>query len=389
MKKLFLLSFLSIFYLPVSFSAAPDVSEYPLSKKIRIPSLSKSTSIGIDFDQELLSKIGSEFEDIQIINSKKEEVPFLLLDKKRGKIKEFAKITTSSSKNSDDEFLIDNDSFTTFNFDEKIDAQNDSWALIELTSPQNIYRIQIIPKSTAVIRSIEVKGGNNEKDLKTIIAKRTFDRNININSEIYKFIKISFWGTSIKIDDICLFAKKSASVYFDAKPGQSYRILYGNPILDSKRYSKRIDTIPENIALIGKLETQRENPSFPDDYDKDGIMNHLDNCVFKKNKKQEDIDKDQVGDLCDNAFNVKNYDQADLDDDGIGDIIDNCKDQSNLDQKDSDQDGIGDACDTINNRNTTTTTEKQTSFPFLTVFIVISLTLLSLGGLTLYVRYKH
>ena len=108
-----------------------------------------------------------------------------------------------------------------------------------------------------------------------------------------------------------------------------------------------------------------------DDYDGDGILNDVDNCVLVFNPDQLDTDGDGQGDLCDddddndgvldtndNCQFIPNADQADNDGDGEGDLCDddddndgvldeddNCPFTANTDQADIDFDGVGDVCD--------------------------------------------
>jgi hypothetical protein len=70
------------------------------------------------------------------------------------------------------------------------------------------------------------------------------------------------------------------------------------------------------------------------DFDKDGIENQLDNCVYQPNFDQRDTDLDSIGDICD----------SDLDGDGVNNENDNCPELPNAEQEDSDSDGIGDVC---------------------------------------------
>ncbi|WP_444995301.1 fibronectin type III domain-containing protein [Aliikangiella sp. IMCC44359] len=94
--------------------------------------------------------------------------------------------------------------------------------------------------------------------------------------------------------------------------------------------------------------TQSEIVSFmtthPDnDFDRDGIINDIDNCPLIPNPDQLDSDNDNVGDACDN-FNDDITDN-DFDKDGVLNDVDNCPVTPNADQLDTDGDGIGDACD--------------------------------------------
>ncbi|TCK68060.1 gliding motility-associated-like protein [Winogradskyella wandonensis] len=71
------------------------------------------------------------------------------------------------------------------------------------------------------------------------------------------------------------------------------------------------------------------------DYDGDGVLNDVDNCVLIYNPDQADNDGDGAGDLCDD----------DDDNDGVLDVNDNCQFGFNPDQADNDGDGEGDVCD--------------------------------------------
>lgn len=133
---------------------------------------------------------------------------------------------------------------------------------------------------------------------------------------------------------------------------------YGNQITEPIEWSFTIggDTGEDNL-----------------DFDADGVLDEIDNCVLAANTTQRDMDEDDIGDACDgdidgdgidnqddNAPYIANPDQADTDGNGIGDVAesnadgdqdsipnqsDNCRTMSNPDQSDIDGDGIGDVCD--------------------------------------------
>lgn len=75
------------------------------------------------------------------------------------------------------------------------------------------------------------------------------------------------------------------------------------------------------------------------DWDKDGVLNSVDNCPDDYNPGQADFDNDGLGDLCDDTPNG-----PDSDGDTIPDLLDNCPNVANPGQEDSDGDGVGDAC---------------------------------------------
>ena len=76
------------------------------------------------------------------------------------------------------------------------------------------------------------------------------------------------------------------------------------------------------------------NSLYESDFDGDGILNGVDNCLFVSNLDQKDIDYNGKGDACD-----------DFDNDRVLNVDDNCLRISNRNQADSDGDDIGDACD--------------------------------------------
>ena len=81
----------------------------------------------------------------------------------------------------------------------------------------------------------------------------------------------------------------------------------------------------------------------PNDLDRDGIADTVDDCQGPSNPDQLDSDSDGLGDACDD-FNDAAETQ-DTDGDGVGDNSDNCLETANPDQADTDTDGMGDACD--------------------------------------------
>jgi hypothetical protein len=129
---------------------------------------------------------------------------------------------------------------------------------------------------------------------------------------------------------------------FLAKPEGSY-VVYMNPDrnvslslgeVPSLGGNDDIRNIPGGVIEINPLYT-------PADYDGDGVIDIVDNCVSVSNSDQTDIDSNGRGDACD-----------DFDRDGRLNHVDNCVDVANRTQADTDGDGIGDKCDDEESRIT-------------------------------------
>ncbi|MEF2176159.1 MAG: thrombospondin type 3 repeat-containing protein [Candidatus Absconditabacteria bacterium] len=144
-------------------------------------------------------------------------------------------------------------------------------------------------------------------------------------------------------------------------PIAEINVLYNEKVLDYNEantinvYSpingKDLMSYLYKISLINDCD-------FDLDYDKDGILNSEDSCLYEYNPSQNDLDSDGIGNVCDN----------DIDGDGITNTVgavddnnsiiiskakesdDNCIMLKNSDQADSNNDGKGDVCsiDTTN-----------------------------------------
>ena len=345
------------------FAAAPNNNLYPYERAIQIPSISKTKDIEVKFDDQLIYKTSEDLGKLKIIDSLNNEVQFEIFQKKAGKLKKLKPLQISSIKDGlDKSYISDGNHLSTFIFNEKIDGNNSSWVIFDLNKPTNLSQISIISNETANIRKIKIQAGNSLDTLKTIVGERDFKKVFDLKNILdVKYIKIFFWGNNIKIDDIDFTESNQISAIFKARPKLAYKILYGNPNINSKRYTGINTEIKEFYETQGYLKTEKLNPIFIEDIDEDAVPNSADNCIFKKNTNQEDIDNDQIGDVCDNAPNIKNTDQIDIDFDGVADVIDNCKYIKNPSQEDFDKDGYGDACDVVDTDKTSQTIQDNKS----------------------------
>ena len=331
---------------PTLWAAAPLPSEYAYEQKVQTPPLTKQASLKFSLDEFALSQIDKDFGNLQLLNNRNEETKFVIHDRPAQRVKALESIDVSSAKgNVSPLTLIDNDGLTQFKFDEKKDGIDPSWVLVDFGRPVLLHRVKVLNNFQSEIRGMALSGGIREGNLKTLRKKTAFQRFVDSEFRPVRFLKIEFWGVDIHIDDILFYTREEADIYFNGEAGQSYKVLYGNPSLDSKRYVHRISEPWHKLDREARLSKRKFNPLFETDYDKDGIPNEEDNCVFLANRSQKDSDTDGVGNVCDNAPKVKNTSQSDIDEDGVGDIIDNCRIDPNPDQKDRDDDGFGNRCD--------------------------------------------
>lgn len=155
----------------------------------------------------------------------------------------------------------------------------------------------------------------------------------------------------------------SADPQFESPTEADYRLRIGSPCVDAGDPDLAYNDPDGSRNDLG-VNSFCYNYS-PADFDCDGIVDSLDNCLELRNPDQSDTDSDGLGDPCDNCSGDFNPSQADTDGDGIGDIcdaclfdpqndldsdgicgnVDNCPAMANANQGDSDLDGIGDVCD--------------------------------------------
>ncbi len=333
---------LNTFFVQEIFAAAPSVAEFPYEKSVILPTFSQPIEVSLRLDEAIMHGINSKFSNFLLVDSQNQEVPFRLYWEELGRIENARVMEVSSQKEGDMRELVDNDPLSTFVFDEKEDKRDPSWYLIDLGALDQVERINIFD-STNRIRYVEIKGGIEPDQLKTLVSKRSFNWQLDFSSPLVRYISISLWGVGVKIDDTKLYRGDRAEIYFEANPEEKYRVFYGGNV-NSVRFKQKIQE-QEVVAMEAQVSREQENELFPSDGDGDGFNNEDDNCPFVSNPLQRDSDKDRVGNDCDNAPDTKNANQYDTDHDGVGDVLDNCKLEQNEDQNDRDDDGYGDACD--------------------------------------------
>lgn len=345
MKKILLLSLVVPFFCSVSL-AAGQLSDYGYEQVIQLSPVAKSTTVGVVLPMETRAQINDKFSNLDLVNARNEKVAFDLYDREQGMVKEIERVTVSSIREgSDPATLFDNDRLTSFAFDEKVDGADASTILVDFGVPRDIHRIKFWLTNRAQIRGLQIKMGMDPDRLKTAKAESAFVDTVDGNFPPARFVEISFWGPSVKLEDILFYERSTAEVYFTAEPGMSYRLLYGNPAVEVYRFKSR-SNVAQSPQVMASLTKPEFNRLAEEDIDGDGVLNIDDNCPMISNKGQKDTDEDGFGDECDNAPKRKNYDQSDVDRDGVSDLIDNCKLVANPGQYDTDKDGIGNFCDT-------------------------------------------
>ena len=205
---------------------------------------------------------------------------------------------------------------------------------------------------------------------KTVLAKNRM-KSSNINFPLTESkdwtINMSF-SQPLRISELSLRQKnyqthKDEAIRFLARPDKTYAV-YINPDRSTSISGGESGNLRDDKGVIKlKSYVSKENPIFVlSDFDKDGVVDKIDNCVQVSNEDQTDIDGNLRGDACD-----------DFDKDGIINSKDNCPDKPNRNQQDTDADKIGDVCDTEESR----LTEKN---PWL-VWLGIGFVVLVISGL--------
>ena len=332
------------------FAAAPNADQYAFERSVNMMPLKAEQQLRLVLDENIIQANDVDFSKLQLVDQNQEPVPFVLFDKPAGKVSAMSTLEVSSQKEDfPAENLIDNNRLTVFAFDKKADGESTASINVDLGSIKSIHRIELWADFNAQIKGFQIRGGANKNKIKTIRRKSVFQEVVDSEFPPVRYLEILLWGNSIKLEDLALYQKATAEIYFTGKADARYKLLYGgDKTLNSKRYVSRVSEA-KKFDQTPQLGTRKFNPLFAVDIDEDGTLNTEDNCIFTRNKNQKDRDQDRVGDACDNAMKVKNNSQSDVDNDGVGDIADNCKLVPNKDQKNRDGDTFGNACDSANN----------------------------------------
>lgn len=328
----------------------PEIGEYPFEKNILVKNYDQEVKVPLD--KEVLQYTKGDFSNFAIFNAMNENVDFDLYVEDFKELTDVEVLEVSSMREKEgqealESDIADNNHFTVFNFSERIDRKNSSWATFDLKKATHLGRIEIFLPSKVRISGVEIKAGNSLEDLKTIVAKKAVKpvyNKITLSTPAYRYVKVSFWGVNVRVEDIEFTSATNGHVYFTPKSGNKYFARYGNDNLNFFEFTKRLEE-EKDVSETVYFSKQKWSKKVKDDLDDDGVANEEDNCPFAANRFQKDSDDDGIGNDCDNAPNAMNFDQSDIDGDGVGDVIDNCELKKNPDQKNKDKDEYGDACD--------------------------------------------
>ena len=340
----------ALFVSATAFALPRSIDEYLYQSSVELKKiLRESTQVSVSLSDSVLNHVKPNLSNILVLDDENNKIPFEIYYKNDfGLYNEFGVVSVSSGKGDPVDHLLDNDVFTEYRFDEKVDQRDPSSVVVDLGRIVPLSRIQVLADNRPPVRTIEVLGGASLTRMKPLLSKRKFSGNdFYIHSEGIQFLELRFWGIGVNIHDIKIYSGVEGQIAFEAEPERRYKVLYGgNP--DYKAYSKQVYD-PFTGYLERSLGIASLSLFLPEDIDGDSVLNEDDNCLSFKNKTQKDSDKDSIGDACDNAPYQKNHLQLDSDNDGIGNVVDNCVTRSNKKQIDRDKDGLGDECDSIQN----------------------------------------
>ena len=195
-----------------------------------------------------------------------------------------------------------------------------------------------------------------------------FQENLNLNE---LNVEINF-NDILKIREVSFYEKKEVFenskfyFYLNNQCSKTFNLYFGDFGKGGVNYYSNLN-LPVSFNVNVKTE---KNQLYSNDFDKDGILNQVDNCIYLNNSDQKDINYNNIGDACE-----------DFDSDGILNAKDNCKDKFNSNQQDVDKDGIGDVCDKGGDNRFL-----QENKPL--VYIIIFMVLLLFIGLSFFVMKK-
>ena len=344
MKKIIVIGF-GLFGVMSAQAASPAATDFPFQQEIKLPSLVSQEEVRVELNQDVLQAVNERFGNFAVFDKSNTPYDYEVYFQDFHRINDISVLDVSSGRDGMNKaHIADDDVLTTYAFDEQKDGRDASWAVLDLGETVPLTRIEIFTPESARIRYVSIDAGATAENMKPVIAKRAFQQRLELGTELVRYIKLSFWGVQVKVDDVRVTAGPTGSVYINANPGDNLRLLYGGKEIDRIMYTARLSAAKKSNkpARTGKQEF---NPLFPIDADNDGVDITEDNCPIISNRSQKDFDGDRIGNECDNAPEVLNSNQSDVDRDGIGDVIDNCKLVPNSDQADRDNDGWGNACD--------------------------------------------
>ncbi len=344
MKKILAIGF-GLFGVAAVQAAAPTVADFPFEKEVKLPSLTSQEEVRVELDQDVLQAVNERFGNFSIFDKQNTAVDYEVFFQDFHRINTTTVKTVSSGRAGMDKAAIADDNvLTTYAFDEQTDGRGASWVLLDLGETVPVTRLDIFTPESARIRFVSVEAGLSANNMKPLMAKRAMQQRLELSTDLVRFVKVSFWGVQVKVDDIRVTAGPTGSVYLSTLPGKNLRFLYGGKQVDRIQYTARLSA-PKSDVIAGFSGKQKFNTLFPVDSDGDNVEITEDNCPLVSNRSQKDSDGDRIGNECDNAPESMNSNQSDVDRDSIGDVIDNCKLVSNVDQADRDNDGWGNACD--------------------------------------------
>ncbi|MDD2907502.1 MAG: thrombospondin type 3 repeat-containing protein [Candidatus Gracilibacteria bacterium] len=215
-------------------------------------------------------------------------------------------------------------------------------------------------KDMCIREKIKLYELNFIEDRKIIVLNSFFDNDLQFYSN-FNCTDKKYTSEAKYYDDYSI-SSETQNINLDLEKNPTYNI-YTTKDFDKDEIVDELDNCPNTYNRDQKDSDASGIGDACSDKDKDSIIGEKDNCPTIYNPKQEDDDKNGVGNACekdsdndgvfdtvDNCLNVSNPNQEDDDNDKMGNACDNCKAKYNFDQKDVDKDGIGDTCDEKDDR---------------------------------------